>query len=41
MDFEKLSDRLKGFLQAAQTIALRDGLEKTIAYFDQLLTDRR
>jgi ATP-dependent Clp protease ATP-binding subunit ClpB len=25
MDFEKLSDRLKGFLQAAQTIALRDG----------------
>jgi len=25
MDFEKLSDRLKGFLQAAQTIAVRDG----------------
>jgi ATP-dependent Clp protease ATP-binding subunit ClpB len=25
MDFEKLSDRLKGFLQASQTIALRDG----------------
>jgi ATP-dependent Clp protease ATP-binding subunit ClpB len=25
MDFEKLSDRLKGFLQAAQTIALREG----------------
>ncbi len=25
MDFEKLSDRVKGFLQAAQTIALRDG----------------
>ncbi|WP_108682774.1 ATP-dependent chaperone ClpB [Methyloceanibacter sp. wino2] len=25
MDFEKLSDRMKGFLQAAQTIALRDG----------------
>ncbi len=25
MDFEKLSDRLNGFLQAAQTIALRDG----------------
>ena len=25
MDFEKLSDRLKGFIQSAQTIALRDG----------------
>src|SRR6188768_2514201 len=25
MDFDKLSDRLKGFLQAAQTIAVRDG----------------
>ena len=25
MDFEKLSDRLKGFIQAAQTIAVRDG----------------
>ena len=25
MDFEKLSDRLKGFVQAAQTIAVRDG----------------
>ena len=25
MDFEKLSDRLKGFLQAAQTLAVRDG----------------
>jgi ATP-dependent Clp protease ATP-binding subunit ClpB len=25
MDFEKLSDRLKGFLQSAQTIAVRDG----------------
>src|SRR6187455_2840612 len=25
MDFEKLSDRLKGFLQAAQTIAVRHG----------------
>ncbi len=25
MDFEKLSDRVKGFLQAAQTIAVRDG----------------
>ncbi|HZP09129.1 Clp protease N-terminal domain-containing protein, partial [Methyloceanibacter sp.] len=25
MDFEKLSDRLKGFIQAAQTLALRDG----------------
>jgi ATP-dependent Clp protease ATP-binding subunit ClpB len=25
MDFEKLSDRLRGFLQAAQTIAVRDG----------------
>jgi len=25
MDFEKLSDRLQGFLQAAQTIAVRDG----------------
>ena len=25
MDFEKLSERLKGFLQAAQTIAVRDG----------------
>ena len=25
MDFEKFSDRLKGFVQAAQTIAVRDG----------------
>jgi ATP-dependent Clp protease ATP-binding subunit ClpB len=25
MDFEKLSDRLKGFLQAAQTVAIREG----------------
>jgi ATP-dependent Clp protease ATP-binding subunit ClpB len=25
MDFEKLSDRLKGFIQAAQTLALREG----------------
>ena len=25
MDFEKLSDRLKGFLQGAQTISVRDG----------------
>ena len=25
MDFEKLSDRLKGFVQAAQTLAVRDG----------------
>ncbi|MGI8853295.1 MAG: ATP-dependent chaperone ClpB [Methyloceanibacter sp.] len=25
MDFEKLSDRLKGFLQSAQTLAVRDG----------------
>ena len=25
MDFEKLSEGLKGFLQAAQTIAVRDG----------------
>jgi ATP-dependent Clp protease ATP-binding subunit ClpB len=25
MDFEKLSDRLKGFIQSAQTVALRDG----------------
>ena len=25
MDFEKLSDRVKGFIQSAQTIALRDG----------------
>ncbi len=25
MDFEKFSDRLKGFIQAAQTIAVRDG----------------
>ena len=25
MDFEKFSDRLKGFIQAAQTIALREG----------------
>ena len=25
MDFEKLSDRLKGFLQSAQTLAVREG----------------
>ena len=25
MDFDKFSDRLKGFIQAAQTIAVRDG----------------
>jgi ATP-dependent Clp protease ATP-binding subunit ClpB len=25
MDFEKLSDRLKGFIQAAQTVAVREG----------------
>jgi ATP-dependent Clp protease ATP-binding subunit ClpB len=25
MDFEKLSDRLKGFLQSAQTLAVRQG----------------
>ena len=25
MDFEKLSDRLKGFIQSAQTLAVREG----------------
>ena len=25
MDFEKFSDRLKGFIQAAQTMAVREG----------------
>ena len=25
MDFEKLSDRLKGFVQSAQTLAIREG----------------
>ena len=25
MDFEKFSDRLKGFVQSAQTLALREG----------------
>ena len=25
MDFEKLSDRLKGFVQSAQTLAVREG----------------
>lgn len=33
--------RAKTELGWEPTIALRDGLEKTIAYFDQLLTDRR
>ncbi|MEC7290332.1 MAG: UDP-glucuronic acid decarboxylase family protein [Pseudomonadota bacterium] len=33
--------RAKTALGWEPTIALRDGLEKTIAYFDQLLTDRR
>ena len=40
MDFEKLSDRLKGFLQSAQTLALREGNPQfTPEHFLKVLLD--
>ncbi len=40
MDFEKLSDRLKGFLQSAQTLAVRDGNPQiTPEHFLKVLLD--
>jgi hypothetical protein len=29
MDFEKLSDRLKGFVQSAQTLAVREAIRRS------------
>jgi len=40
MDFEKLSDRLKGFLQSAQTLAVREGNPQiTPEHFLKVLLD--